>query len=117
MHPRLPVHHVLLGRRYSDGEWEALCTPNCGLCCQEHVERDGRWVPTGIPCPQLDLLTLRCRQYERRHEVEPHCQKVTPAFVLLGRLPADCGYMDALAAATDAVAEDPPGASRSRGRR
>lgn len=99
--PSLPIVHDLLGHKYTDPQWEALCRPGCGACCYEHIEVDGRWIRTERPCALLDPESRRCRDYERRHELEPDCQKVTPSFVLLGHLPPDCGYMDELAARLD----------------
>ena len=41
--------HVLLGRVYSDAEWEALCN-HCGECCYKAEWVRDRWVATEEPC-------------------------------------------------------------------
>ena len=40
--------HSLLGRLYSDREWEALCD-RCGKCCYEAREIDGEWRNSNLP--------------------------------------------------------------------
>jgi uncharacterized cysteine cluster protein YcgN (CxxCxxCC family) len=90
---RLPIVHSLLGRLYSDAEWEALCN-RCGKCCYESREIDGRWVRTGVPCRFLDVLDKTCDVYTHRFQAEEDCTRVTPSVVLQGILPDDCSYHD-----------------------
>lgn len=90
---RLPLVHSLLGRLYSDREWEALCN-KCGKCCYEAREVDDRWVRTGVPCRFLDVLDTTCGVYPHRFQAEAQCTRVTPGVVLQGILPAECSYHD-----------------------
>ncbi len=90
---RLPVVHELLGRIYSDAEWEALCN-GCGNCCYESVEGHSGWIRTGVPCRYLDLLERHCTVYPQRFQAEKSCMRVTPSVVLRGVLPQDCSYHD-----------------------
>lgn len=85
--------HSLLGRLYSDREWEALCD-RCGKCCYEAREIDGEWVRTGVPCRFLDVLDKTCDVYPHRFQAEEDCTRVTPGLVLQGILPEDCAYHD-----------------------
>ncbi len=91
---RLPVLHRMLGRTYTESQWEALCKPGCGLCCQEHREVGSRWEATGAWCRLRDQETARCTAYAERQTLEPDCVKVTPDFVLLRHLPPECGYVE-----------------------
>lgn len=110
---RLPVMHELLGRLYSDAEWEALCN-KCGKCCYEAREIDGRWVRTGVPCRFLDILDKTCDVYTHRFQAEEDCTRVTPSLVLQGILPEECTYHDEV---KRIVEEDYGGHDpRSRGR-
>lgn len=90
---RLPVVHEMLGRVYSDAEWEGLCN-GCGNCCYESIEGHSGWIRTGVPCRFLDLFERTCTVYTQRFEVEKGCMRVTPTVVLSGMLPADCSYHD-----------------------
>ena len=91
---RLPVLEML-GRTYSDQQWEDLCN-RCAECCFESEWSDGRWVSTGVPCRYLDLTTRNCKVYTCRFEAEPQCNKVNPSAVLQGMLPTDCSYVEEL---------------------
>ncbi len=89
--PRLPVVHDLLGRVYSDAEWEGLCD-GCGECCYESRWTDTGWLHTGTPCRYLDL-EKRCRVYSHRFQAEKDCIKVNASVVLQGILPTSCAYV------------------------
>lgn len=116
--PRLPVVHELLGRLYSDSEWEALCN-RCGACCYESRWTDVGWEDTGVACPHLDLETTLCTAYGERFDVEADCIRVTPSVVLSGILPSECSYHDELRRLTDEdeAAFDRRDARRARRRR
>ncbi len=90
---RLPAVHSLLGRLYSDREWEALCN-RCGKCCYEAREVNDKWVRTGVPCRFLDVLDKGCHVYTHRFQAEQDCTRVTPSLVLKSILPEDCSYHD-----------------------
>ena len=92
---RLPIVHELLGRLYSEAEWEALCN-RCGACCYESRWTDVGWQDTGVPCSFLDEAGLRFEAYGRRFEVEDDCIRVDPAVVLQGIMPLECSYLDEL---------------------
>ncbi|MEE2828248.1 MAG: hypothetical protein VX498_03590 [Myxococcota bacterium] len=91
-HPRLPMVHSLLGRIYSDREWEALCD-RCGNCCFDEIMVDGKRGRSAIPCRFLDPVDNNCRVYGDRFAAEADCTRVTPSVVLQGRLPPDCNYV------------------------
>ena len=112
---RLPVLYDLMGRVYSDAEWEALCD-GCGDCCYESNYTDAGWVHTGTPCRYLDL-EKRCRVYTQRFEAEKDCIKVTPSLVLQGILPSTCAYVEEMhrIVEEDYDGLDPEG--RDRGKR
>ena len=93
---RLPILE-LLGRSYSEEQWEALCN-RCGECCYESEWRDNRWVSTGVPCRYLDVESNHCKVYTCRFEAEPQCNRVTPSSVMQGMLPEACTYVDELQA-------------------
>lgn len=84
--------HDLLGRLYTDEEWEALCNC-CGLCCYESRNTDTGWVHTKIPCRYLSAADMMCGVYEQRFEAEKDCIRVTPSVVLAGMMPAECTYV------------------------
>ncbi|MCO4771326.1 MAG: hypothetical protein KDA24_14930 [Deltaproteobacteria bacterium] len=97
---RLPVVHELLGRVYTDTEWEALCN-RCGACCYESRWTDTGWEDTGVPCEYLDAESKLCGAYGKRFDVEPDCIRVTASVVLSGILPPECSYHDELARITE----------------
>ena len=78
----------------SDKKWDALCK-QCGACCFEKFEDDrGRIIYTQTACRYLDIVTRRCRIFDRRFEINPSCVKLTPELVpTLRWLPSDCGYL------------------------
>jgi uncharacterized cysteine cluster protein YcgN (CxxCxxCC family) len=88
----LPVVHELLGRIYSDREWEALCN-GCGKCCYEVEDRNGEWIRSSIPCRFLDDFDKTCAVYSNRFQAEEQCMRVTSSAVIEGRLPPDCTYV------------------------
>ena len=98
---RLPVIEML-GRSYSEQQWEDLCN-RCAECCFESEWVNGRWISTGVPCRYLDLDTRTCKVYSCRFEAEPQCNKVNPSAVLQGMLPSECSYVDEL---TTIIEED-----------
>jgi len=75
-------------------QWDALCK-QCGSCCFEKFEDDqGNILYTQTACRYLDVVTRRCRIFERRFEINPRCLKLTPELVpTLRWLPPDCGYL------------------------
>jgi uncharacterized cysteine cluster protein YcgN (CxxCxxCC family) len=89
---RLPLAHEMLGRIYSDAEWEALCN-GCGKCCYEVQDRGGEWVRSSIPCRFLDDFDKTCGVYNNRFQAEKQCMRVTASAVIEGRLPPDCTYV------------------------
>lgn len=108
---RLPIVHDLLGRIYTEAEWEALCT-RCGACCYESRWTDFGWEDTGVPCSYLDLETKLCGAYGRRFEVEDDCIRVDSSVVLQGILPVECSYRDEL----NRIAEEDQGGQEPRAR-
>lgn len=85
----------MLGRNYSEADWESLCN-RCGECCYESEWKDNRWVSTGVACRYLDIETKQCKVYTCRFEAEPQCNSVTPAAVMQGMLPDSCSYTEEL---------------------
>lgn len=83
---------MLTGMR-DDSSWESLCR-QCGLCCFEKIEDDaGTIFYTSVPCRYLDVVSRRCRIYERRFEINPDCIKLTEELVReLSWLHDSCGY-------------------------
>ncbi len=81
--------------------WERLCK-QCGKCCFEKVEDEsGTIFITRIPCRYLDVVTRRCRIYDRRFEIYPDCIQLTEELVReLNWLHDDCGYRSALGITT-----------------
>jgi len=89
---RLPIVHEMLGRLYSDPQWEALCN-GCGKCCYEVQDQGGEWTRSSIPCRFLDDFDKTCRVYSNRFQAEKQCMRVTASAVIEGRLPPDCTYV------------------------
>ena len=84
--------------------WEATCR-QCGLCCFEKIEdEDGTIFHTSTPCRYLDVVSRRCRIYERRFSINPECIKLTEELVRrLHWLHDDCGYRQALGLSRNTV--------------
>lgn len=76
-----------------DSQWDSLCN-QCGLCCFEKLEDSrGKIIYTQTACRYLDVITRRCKVFERRFEINPNCVKLTAELVpQLHWLPASCGY-------------------------
>lgn len=117
MNSRLPVVHDLLGRLYTDAEWEALCN-RCGLCCYESRWTGSEWHDTGVPCRYLDEDTKLCRAYGTRFQAEEDCIRTDPKIVLRGMLPAECSYLEEVERIVeeDYGGEDPRVRNRDRRR-
>lgn len=111
---RLPVVHELLGRIYSEDEWEALCS-RCGACCYESRWTDIGWEETGVPCSHLNQVEKTCNAYLQRFSVEDDCIRVTSSVVLSGILPSECSYYDEVRAVVEEdYGGDDPGTERRR---
>jgi hypothetical protein len=80
-----------------ESSWEAICAC-CGLCCFEKIEDEsGTIFFTATPCRYLDVVSRRCRIYERRFDINPDCVKLTEELVRdLAWLHDDCAYRRAL---------------------
>lgn len=87
---------------WNDPTWEERCQ-QCGACCFEKlIDEDGRIMHTRIPCRYLDIVSRRCRIYERRFEIYPECVKLTPELLpTLRWLPQECGYRQPLTQPTE----------------
>ena len=83
--------HSLLGRHYTEAEWEALCD-GCGECCFESNWSGSQWVDGSRACRYLDLESRRCWVYGQRFEAEKDCVRVSPEVVLQDILPVNCAY-------------------------
>lgn len=78
----------------NDEEWESLCD-GCGQCCLHKLmdEDTDEIYFTNVACNQLNIKTCRCRQYERRFELEEDCIKLTRENLLTFEwLPETCAY-------------------------
>ena len=77
----------------ADQGWDSRCR-QCGRCCFEKFENErGAIFYTQTACRFLDVVTRRCKIYNRRFEINPSCVKLTPELVQTLRwLPGDCGY-------------------------
>ncbi len=78
----------------TEQEWESLCD-GCARCCvyKTEDEETGEIEYLPIACPQLDLETCKCTEYEKRHEFQPDCETITPDNVKqLTWLPDTCAY-------------------------
>ncbi|MDD2583117.1 MAG: hypothetical protein PHR66_14095 [Desulfuromonadaceae bacterium] len=76
-----------------DHNWDSRCK-QCGRCCFEKIEDErGNIFYTQTACRFLDVVSRRCKIFERRFEINPSCIKLTPELVQTLRwLPRDCGY-------------------------
>jgi uncharacterized cysteine cluster protein YcgN (CxxCxxCC family) len=79
-----------------EAQWDSLCK-QCGRCCFEKIEDErGNIFYTQTPCRYLDVVSRRCKIFERRFTINPGCVKLTPELVpTLRWLPRDCGYHQA----------------------
>lgn len=79
--------------RWDDESWDSRCR-QCGRCCFEKLEDSrGKIIYTQTACRYLDVISRRCKIFERRFEINPRCVKLTPELVpRLRWLPPDCGY-------------------------
>jgi len=77
----------------ADAGWDSLCN-QCGRCCFEKLEDSrGRIIYLETACRYLDVVTRRCKIFERRFQINPHCVQLTEELVpQLNWLPSDCGY-------------------------
>ena len=93
-----------------DSGWDSLCN-QCGRCCFEKIEDDrGNIFYTQTACRFLDVVSRRCKIFERRFEICPSCVQLTPELVKTLRwLPGDCGYRT--------PSETPAAASKKRKRK
>lgn len=73
--------------------WESKCN-QCGFCCFEKIENDnGTIFYTQTPCRYLDVITRRCKVYNKRFNINPECIQLTPELVAkLKWLHPECGY-------------------------
>lgn len=76
-----------------DSDWDSRCK-QCGSCCFEKIEDErGNIFYMQSACRFLDVVTRRCKIFERRFEINPSCVQLTPELVQTLRwLPRDCGY-------------------------
>ncbi len=78
----------------NNAEWEALCD-GCGHCCLHKLQdedTDEIYI-TRIACKLLDLQSCRCREYNKRLEKVPMCEKIRPDNLnQLPWLPSTCAY-------------------------
>ena len=84
-------------------EWEELCT-QCGKCCTEKIEMNGKIYISKKYCRFLDLETKRCGVYEKRFQAEPGCMDV-PKGIAAGIFPADCPYIEKIEGYQAAIEE------------
>ena len=73
--------------------WDSLCK-KCGFCCFEKYENDnGSIFYTQTPCRYLDVVTRKCKVYNRRFKINTECVQLTPELVTSIRwLHPECGY-------------------------
>jgi hypothetical protein len=76
-----------------NSDWDSRCK-QCGSCCFEKIEDErGNIFYMQSACRFLDVVTRRCKIFERRFEINPSCIQLTPELVpTLRWLPRDCGY-------------------------
>ena len=75
-------------------QWESLCD-GCGICCLEKLEdaETGVVEYTAVACRHLDTASCRCRIYDRRHELNADCIRMTAQTLkTLPWLPDTCAY-------------------------
>ncbi|SQI41116.1 Uncharacterized conserved protein [Leminorella richardii] len=94
MNQQLPFWQAKTLSEMNDEEWESLCD-GCGQCCLHKLmdEDTDEVYFTNVACNQLNIKTCRCRQYERRFDLEEECIKLTRENLLTFEwLPATCAY-------------------------
>jgi len=75
-------------------EWEALCD-GCGKCCLHKLIDDDtdELFYTDVACQLLTIDTVRCGDYQNRHQKVPDCLTFTPEILPeLTWLPVSCAY-------------------------
>lgn len=75
-------------------EWEAVCD-GCGKCCLHKLIDDDtdQLYYTDVACRQLNLETVRCRNYTDRHQIVPECLAFTADNIAeMDWLPPSCAY-------------------------
>ncbi|MGB9079841.1 MAG: YkgJ family cysteine cluster protein [Desulfuromonadaceae bacterium] len=95
---------------YGDNsDWDSRCK-QCGSCCFEKIEDErGNIFYMQSACRFLDVVTRRCKIFERRFEINPSCIQLTPELVpTLRWLPRDCGYHRKVAAPVKASRKSKP---------
>lgn len=70
----------------------------CGQCCRIKRYHEDKMHLTDDYCGFLDLETMKCMVYDRRHEMREAvlhqpCLSIVDA-IAVGVVPADCGYVD-----------------------
>jgi len=75
-------------------EWEEICS-GCGKCCLHKLEdsETGQIWQTIVACRQLDIETVRCRNYPDRKKFVPTCVNFFEKFErIFDWLPETCSY-------------------------
>lgn len=75
-------------------EWEALCD-GCGKCCLHKLEDvdTGEVHYTAVACRLLDLITIRCSDYENRKRLVADCLRLDVDNIAAFKwLPKTCAY-------------------------
>ncbi|MEH6825753.1 MAG: YcgN family cysteine cluster protein [Motiliproteus sp.] len=94
MSPAQPFWLTKTLTEMSAAEWESLCD-GCGKCCLHKIEDEDtdELLYTRIACRQLDLGTVRCRDYAGRFKAVPECLNVRDlASENYHWLPLTCAY-------------------------
>jgi hypothetical protein len=81
-------------RNMTAEQWESLCD-GCGICCLEKIEdaETGVVEYTAVACRHLDTTSCLCRIYDRRHELNADCIRMTAETLeSLHWLPDTCAY-------------------------
>lgn len=81
----------------SERDWEQICR-KCAKCCYEKIDiGGGQIIYTDEPCEYLDTVTRMCKIYDRRHEIEPDCIKLTEDLIRqINWMPEGCAYLEYL---------------------
>lgn len=94
MSPAQPFWLTKTLAEMNSSEWESLCD-GCGKCCLHKIEDEDteELLYTRIACRQLDLSTIRCRDYTGRFKAVPECLNVRElALDKYHWLPLTCAY-------------------------